>query len=391
MATAAAKKKSTGMKEEPDQQSPLVFAMRMLEKMLGGSPQDMFLTPTKTKTIVSMSNFEATVEAVLPTSIDGLDSPCKFPFKVLMLAIANRKDLEFSVADGTLFVKGGSRYKAQIVGSEASECPRVSMPKEVLSEFTVNSEASLTLKEGLRRAHIEKSLAALPDLTVHLSFKKKAAVVTTFDRSQMAAYHAENTSGEMFEVTLPLRLAESIFKDYLGETTVRVTENAVFTQVNGFKMSSLLPAAEDSNGVPIERVLEKIASLRKADLESSVLLKRSDFLDFLNNAKALSKSSALLKFEIGKSKAKLILEADGNKIEASIPAKADSDFEFLLDIAYVHTIAEKSKDDINLQLDESMMVLKSEDFLYAAVLSTPAEVEGAKSKKTSTKDYQQDD
>jgi len=342
----------------------------MLERLLGSSPQYVSLTPLKGKTLVSMHNMGVTAERLLPVVLAGLDSSWNFPFPLLSTALANRKTSTPKVEDGTLILRDpGSSYLAKIVGVEATQVPRVEVPKENFSELHVDSDTALLVRDGLKKVHLNKTLAALPDLTVHISLSKRSATLIAFDRSQMACAILPNNSGQSFEASLPLSRAESLFRDYLGETLIRVSPGLVYSQVDGYKLSISLPAEDDPAGVPLDRVLQKAKELKQADLSTSVVLKRKEFEDFLGNTRVLSKNAHSLSFKISKAASQISLDTDGNKIEATIPCKASKTFHFSMDTGYVASILDKSKGNIQLHIDESTVVLKTEELIYASVLS----------------------
>jgi hypothetical protein len=387
MATAA--KKQASNKEPVDageSSTSLGFIIKRIERMCGAAGfQNITLSPTKTKTLLSVQTPGATVETLIPTKIQGIgDSPWNFDYGKVSQAVAGRKAETVSIVDGSLKINA-QRYEAMIVGSEASSVPRVETFDDATCEFTVNGELRSLLKDGLNAVNLVKSMAALPDITVHLSFKKKSVNIVSFDRSQMVSFVAENTSGQVFEMTLPLPKAQSLFKDGIGDAVFRMKDGVVFMQDGAYKMSSSLPPAEEASGVPIYRVLERAKTLRSATLPRNVGILRADLVAFLDNARALSKTSALLKFQVLGSKTKVTISADGNSVSATIATHSDEKFDFMLDVAYVQAIIAKSKEDISISMDDSSFIFKTGDLVYAAVLSSEPESAGKGSSKKSKK------
>lgn len=388
MAAAAKPAKSNKMKEDaPEPASSLNFLLRRMEALAGtGGFKVVTFSPTKTKTLVSVQAQGITVETTLPGRVDGLEGSWEFQYPTVLQAVAGRTSESLRVSAGTLYIAANKgRYEVSLIGAESSGIGRAERITEPTCEIEVNSAMRILLKEGLAAVHLTKSMSALPDITLHMLFTKKVATLIAFDRSQMSVFSAPNTTGQQFAITLPLPRAESLFKDGLGDATVSIKEGLLTVTSGSFRMSSSLPPAEEAAGVPIERVVERAKMLKDHSLPKKVFLAASDLKAFLENARSLSKTSALLRFEVDGSAGhtRVTITADGNSISAVLDSKAKGKFDFYLDIAYVLAIISKAKEALSLEMDDDSFLFKSEGLTYAAVLSTPPakKATGKKAKK----------
>lgn len=391
-----ATKAKTSSKETAEETSgfDLGSTLKRLEKLAGaGGYPVLTISPTKSKALLSATNAGTTVEVSLPSKIEGLSSPWNFPFTTVVTAVSNRKGTTLSFVDSMLLVKN-RQFSSKLIGTEASGVPRATPPEASTCEFMLNGDLRVVMVDALAAVTLQKTLSALPDITVHLSFTKKSVSVTAFDKSQMANYHAANTTGQVFELTLPLPRAEALFRGTIGDGEVKSVDGLLFAKSGDYKLSISLPPPEEASGVPIARVLERVAQLRKMQLPREVVFKKDDLLAFLDNAKALSKSSAMLKLEVNSNgKSKVTISADGNSIEATIKSQAKESFGGYLDISYVQAILSKTKEEaVAVTMDDSVFIFRSENLVYSAVLSSPPnEGKRKKSKKAAAEGEEGDE
>jgi hypothetical protein len=69
-----------------------------------------------------------------------------------------------------------------------------------------------------------------------------------------------------------------------------------------------------------------------------------------------------------------------------VPSKSKKKFRFKLDIGYVQTIVAKAGDSIQLEIDDSALVFRTEELIYASVLSVDDDDEAKASKRKSKDD-----
>ena len=377
-------KKATTKEDAPESAKGLGFILKRMEKLAGAAGfSTVVLSPTKTKTLISAQLPGSTIETTLPEKLSGLDSPWSFEYAKMISAVMGRKAENLSIQDGALVIKD-ARYEAKIIGADTSNVPRVETIETPTCELKVNGEVQSILKDALTAVYLQKTLSAMPDITVHVQFKKKTVQVLTWDKSQMVVYSVPNTTGQVFEFTMPLPKASAIFKDGFGEAIIKFSEGVVYVQDGNYKISSSLPPPEEASGVPLDKVIARASVLRDAKLPKLVSFQRSDVVAFLENAKALSRTSALLKFQVNGSKTKVTISADGSSVSATMSSSSKEQFEFHLDIAYVQALISKSKDDLTIAMDTDSFVFKTDELVYAAVLSTaPGSEKTKKTKKTS--------
>lgn len=377
--------------DQPESATSLNFILKRMERLAGCAGfQTLSFSPMKTKTLLSASLMGSTVETTLPVKMVGLETSWNFEYGNVLTAVVGRKAEDVSMNDGTLKIKA-SRYAAEIVGSETNNVPRVEVFDDATVSFEVNSEFRSLMKDGLTAVRLQKSMAALPDITLHMSFRKKTVHLVSFDRSQMVSFMAENKTGQVFELTLPLPKAETLFKDGMGDFTFHAKDGVLSVVDGGFKMSTSLPPAEEAAGVPIERVLERAKAVRAQSLPRTVSFTRTDLTAFLDNARVLTKSSALLKFQVAGQKTRATISADGNSISATIASASKESFEFLLDVSYLQAILAKSKADITVEMDDDIFIFKTDRLIYTAVLSTTAEQTGSKAAGKSKASVEEED
>lgn len=382
MATAPKKRSNKVKDEAPLPVGTIPFSMQRLEKLLGGASSSVVtISPLKGKTLMTVQSQGSTAESVLSAPLPGLTAAWDFQYAALSAAILNRDNAEFTCTDGQLVIKD-KRYNATLQGVESPNTVRVEKPSQPTCDIEVNPEVWSLLEAMTSKVKISKSLAALPDITVHYLFTKKTALAVSFDRFQMAAYFLPNSSGLTFSLTLPLSRAESVFKGN-GVTSLLASKELLYVKAGSVSSSSSLPSVEDTTGVPVEAVLGRVKILRDAKFPKSVTLPKEDIQKFLNNSKAISNSNALLKIEVSESKSKLDLSADGNHVTATLPSKSKKNFSFKLDIAYVNTIVSKSAEEIQFEIDDSTLVYRNDSLIYASVLSVDEESEQPASKKKS--------
>jgi hypothetical protein len=346
------------------------------------------LSPFKEKTLVTIQAQGAVAEAVIPKSLEGHEAAWDFQFAALAAAVTKRDAAKFSFNGGQLDIKENN-YKVALQGVEANKVLRVEKPAEPTCSIEVDSELWVTLESMTSKVKIGKSLAALPDITVHYLFTKKLAMAVAFDRFQMAAYALPNTFGKTFELTLPLAKAESLFKTP-GVNLLAANEALVYIKAGTIAHSSSLPSVEDTTGVPTDSVVVRVKALRSAEFPKQVKLPTEELKKFLVNARAVSAANALLLVEVGDGSSRLTLSSDGNKVSAVVPSKSKKKFRFKLDIGYVQTIVSKAGDSIQLEIDDSALVFRTEELIYASVLSVDDD-DDAKASKRKSKDEELDE
>ncbi len=382
------KKKSaaeTDTKSLKDKESAkaLGFVLRRLEKIAGcGGFQNVVISPTKSKTLISAALTGTIVETTLPEKLKGLETAWNFDFAKLAMATVGRQSEDLSVEEDSLIIKDRNRYRAQLIGSEASNIPRVERVENAECQFEATGDVQVVMREALQAVNIVKSLPALPDITVHVSFTKKRVHVVTWDKSQMVSYLAKNETDQIFEFTLPLPRAQSLFKEGLGDATISINDGSLYVHDGAYRMSASLPPPEAAAGIPLERVKERAVAVRDLKLPRKVFFHRDALAGFLENAKALSRISALVKFEILVDSANLTISADGSNITATIPAQSKKEFTFFLDIAYVQAIMDKTKSDIEIHLDDNAFMMTADKIVYMAMLSSAPEKASKKVKET---------
>ena len=378
------------MKEDaPVSTSNLPFALQRLEKLLGGASNAVVtISALESKSLVSIQSQGGVAEVQLPP-LHGLTESWDFPFPTLSNAVHNRPNAEISFKSGELHIKD-RRYNATLQGSETKALLRVEKPTDPPCSVKMTSEIWAALAEMTTKVKVSKSLAAMPDITIHYAFSKKRAVAVAFDRFQMAAFALPNTFGVEFALTLPLSRAESLFKNGVGTSSLLASDALVYAKAGNISFSTSLPSVEDTTGVPVGAVLEQIKKLREAKFSKQVFLPKVEIQRFLDNSKAISNANALLQVEVGEGSSKLTLSSEGNKVSATIPSKAKRSFSFKLDIGYVNTIVSKSADDVQMEIDDGTLVFRTEQLIYASVLSVDDEAENEETSKKKSKKKEED-
>lgn len=386
MATAT---KQKGKEDAPVVVGALPSMLQRLEKLLGGGAGNGMVTmsPLKDKTLISFQAQGSVAEATVK-AFTGLDAAWDFPYVALSAAVLKRDSAQFTFNGGQLDIKD-KRYSSSLQGVESPKLNRVEKPSADYTVIEMDAILWSLLEEMTSKIKIGKSLAAMPDITIHYLFTKKMAMAVAFDRFQMAAYTVANQSGQEFELTFPMGRAESLFKNNIGVTVLASSGSSVFVKAGNTSFSCSLPSTEDTTGVPTEAVVGRIKSLRQAKFPNNVVLPTEELKKFLDNARAISKANALLKFEIGETSTKLTLSADGNRVSAVISSKAKKPFSFKLDISYVNTIVAKAGDSVQLEVDDSALVFRTDELIYASVLSVDDEDD--KPAKKRSKDAEADE
>lgn len=388
---------ATTSKSKTKEDAPIVMgtiptAILRLEKMLGGAAGSNMISfaPLKEKVLLSLQGNGSIAEAVLSKPIPGLDSSWDFPLASLSAALQKRDSAQIKFSGGQMDITD-KRYSTSLQGTETAKPLRVEKPAEGSTVIEVTPELWTTLEEMTGKVRISKSLAAMPDITIHFLFTKKLGLAVAFDRFQMAAFAVPNTFKQEFALTLPLAKAESLFKNNIGITVLAASESSLYTKAGTLSYSSSLPSVEDTTGVPTEAVVERVKALRSAKFPRNVVLPLEELKRFLANAKAISNANALLKFEIGETSTKLTLSAEGNKVSATVPSKAKKAFSFKLDIGYVNTIVAKSGEDVHLEVDDSALVFRTDELIYASVLSVDEESEQTSKKRSKNNDSEDEE
>lgn len=366
----------------------LSMMLKRLEKLAGtGGYISITVSPTKTKTCLSATNNGVTVETVLPEPTANLEAAWNFPYATLSSLVSGRKGVSLSMNDSTLVINSKNKgFSVKLIGSEATSVPKAAEPTTSDCEFQINGDTRVVMTDALNAVFLQKTLSALPDVTVHIEFKKKTVNVTAYDKSQMATYSAANTTGQEFSITLPLPRAMAVFKGTIGDAVVKAAEGILYAKSGTFKMSVSLPPADEASGVPVQRVIERTAQLRKMTLPKEVTFKKEDIVRFLENAQALTKTSAMLKMEVNANgRSKFTISAEGNSVEALIESRSKSTFESYVDVNYVQAVVSKTKDDsVSLAMDDSIFIFRNESLVYSAVLSSPPQDAPKKKKAKKT-------
>ena len=385
--TADNKTSNKSPKEEASESIDLATSLRRLEKLAGaGGYPHLTISATKSGgTLLSASVNGSTVAVTLKDGIDGLTEPLNFNFSSLVGLTQGRKINGLKMNASTLALDMG-RFKSDIVGVEASSIPNPKAPEGPTCEFEIGGEMRSLMADALTAVTIQKPLAALPDITVHLSFKKKNVSVTAFDKSQMVNYYSANTTGQVFELTLPLPKAEALFRGQIGDAKVQVVDGYLFAAAKPYRMSMTLPPPMEAAGVPIERVMERSVQLRSMELDLNVDVSREDLAAFMENAKVFFKSTAMLHLQVGKDgKSQVTVSSEGNSAKGVIRSKSKKEFEGWIDLSYVATLMAKCKGEtLGLSLDSSIFIFRDGPTVYSAVLSEPPST--TKSKKSKKPD-----
>lgn len=375
MATANTKKapakKNAPLKDDaPESANTLPALLIRMNQMSGSLGASFVLTPMKgDKTLITATAPGTSSEARLPMAIPGLTEARGFPVQSFLDAVLKRPKLQYKVDDFTLKIKG-VRYEAAVIGTEVTGIARPETIENPSVDLKFTADLIAAMKEGLEKVRISKTLDAMPDVTVHFSFRKKGLLIAAFDRSQMAFYKAANETGFVFELTLPLPRAEALLKNMQPESELKANDSLVWVKGLGITFSSALPSEDASHGIPIERVLERAKVLDGTSLARKVTFKKEDLVAFIANTGSIRKSSALLTFAVGADGVtELELSADGNVVKSKIQSKGKKAFRFLLDINYVNALIAKSEEFIELELDDAMLIYKSDDLIYASMLS----------------------
>ena len=175
--------KQKGKEDAPVVVGALPSALNRLEKLLGAGASTVTIAPIKDKTLLSVQSQGAVSEALLPKLLPGLASAWDFPFPTLAAALLKRDSAQFTFSDGQLNIKD-KNYTSALQGVEAASVMRVEKPSEPKCSIEMKPELWSMLEEMTGKIKIGKSLAALPDITVHFHFTKKLAMAVAFDRSR---------------------------------------------------------------------------------------------------------------------------------------------------------------------------------------------------------------
>lgn len=382
--------KNKGKEDAPVNAGTIPFALQRLDRLLGGAAAgNVTITPLKSKTLLSIQSQGAVAEASLSAPVQGLETSWDFPFVQLSAALQNHNTAEFNFDNGQLNIKD-KRYSATLQGSENAAVLRVEKPESPTCDIEVTPEIWSLLETMTAKIKISKSLASMPDITVHYLFSKKTAMAVAYDRFQMAAYFAPNTTGTTFSLTLPLAKAESVFKNSVGVTAMQATDALLYVKATGISFSTSLPSVEDTTGVPVEAVIGRVKSLRETNFKNTVLLPKAGILQFLSNSKAIANANALLKITVSsEGTANLELSSEGNKVNTTLKCKSTKNFKLKLDISYVNTIVSKASDSVQLETDGNTLIFREDNLLYASVLSVDDE-DTSSSKKSKANDDSED-
>jgi hypothetical protein len=346
--------------------------IKRLEKLAGsGGYPTLVISPAKNKTVLSATNNGIVVETQINEVLEGLTGPWSFPYATLTSLIGNRSGVVASLNESTLMLTAKG-FNASLAGTEASSIPRAKPPEVNAVSFKIDGELRLLMVEALQAVNLQKSLPALPDIVVNIQLDKKVSI-TAFDKSQMANFSRTNPTKQKFDFTLPLPKAEALFKGTLGDANVVISEGVMYAESGMFKMTMSLPPLDELTPVPIERVINRVAELRKMKLPRSVSMSKSGVANFLESARVLSKASAMIKMSVKSKGSTLTLTADGNSVEANIKTQSDEEFVGYIDLYYLQAILQKcSEDQLSISLDDTLFIFNSESLVYSAVLSTPA-------------------
>lgn len=372
MATKSKEKSATSksrVKDEPTPAGNLPFALQRLDKLLGGASNSIVtLTDIEGKTLVSVQSSNGVAEVPLDAPIAGLDASWDFPFQTLSAALQGKTNAKLACTAGQLSIKDKS-YLANLQGSESKAMLRVEKPSEPTASITVSSDIWAMLSEMTGKVKVSKSLAAMPDITVHYLFTEKTALAVAFDRFQLAAYFVPNNFGVTFSLTLPLPKAEALFKNNSGVTKLLASDALLYVKAGSLSFSTSLPSVEDTTGVSVDAVLPRVKAVRQTNPAKAVVIPKSSIQQFLENARAVSGANALLTVEVADSSSKLTLAADGNKVSSIVPSKSKKPFQFKLDIGYVNTIVAKAAENVQLEIDDSVLLFRTDTLVYASMLS----------------------
>jgi hypothetical protein len=366
-------KPSKKSKEDAPEGLDLSTSLRRLEKLAGaGGYPNLTVSATKSGgTLLSASANGSTAAVTLKDGIDGMTEALNFNFASLIGLTQGRKINALKLKASTLSIDLG-RFKSDIVGTEASTVPDPKVPEEPTCEFEINGEMRNLMADALTAVNLQKPLAALPDITVHLSFKKKNVSITSFDKSQM----------------VPLPRAEALFRGQIGDAKVKVVDGYLYASAKPYRMSMTLPPPTEAAGVPIERVMERSTQLRSMELDMNVDISREDLAAFMENAKVFFKSTAMLHLQVGKDgKSSVTVTSEGNTAKGLIRSKSKKEFEGWIDLAYVTTLMSKCKGEtLGLSLDSSIFIFRDGPTVYSAVLSEPPSTTKSKKSKKNDED-----
>ena len=385
----AYKNGSSGKEDKPVSTNSLPATLKRLERMApGATAGQVTISGVKQKTLITIQIPGSVAEAFIPQSIEGADSALSFAFTTLSSVLINRDNATFNIKGSELHIKDKA-YESKLQGVEATAVQRVEKPTEPTCEIDVTGDLWNTLKDLTSKVKVSRSLSTMPDITVHYLFTKKTALAVAFDRFQMAACMLPNESGTTFSLTLPLTVADNLFKIAAGVSSLIANESLLYVKAGGATFSTALPSVEDTTGVPTEAVIGQVKQLREAKFPKSVTLPKADVQKFIENSRAIGTTNALVKVMVGDGKTKITLSSEGNSVQGTLPSKSKKQFDFKLDIGYMNTIVEKSGDSLQLEVNDSTLVFRTDTLIYASMLSVDDE-ETSSSKKKKSKDDEEE-
>lgn len=345
----------------------------LLEKALGGV-ESLFITRGKVQGSVLRATNAGSVAVVrVPTlEIAGLkDTSVELDIKAFTGA-AKGRDVSLSFTGHNISIVSGKNYKASIAAAEAGSTPSVMPQEENTTKVRLTDDHKQFISKGLSLTKIEKTYSGITDTLVYIEATEKSITMATFEARQVAYVVVKNAIAfPVCSIVLPTGVMQKI-NVLQGEVVVEVSESTVLFKSKITDLQIPLPI-DTVNAIKRELVMEIIKSskAKSADTEASLIMLTTDLTSFLENAQALTQTGSEVLIQAGL-KGSVMLSVKTPKGEVVERFKGSVERPFALDFSFMKAALTRSKENVEIKLDESFAIVSSKEATYIAALSEMA-------------------
>ena len=344
----------------------------LLEKALGGV-ETLFITKGKTgSTLRATANGSVAVVRVPLLEIEGLkENSIELDLKAFTGA-AKGRDVSLAFTGHNISLSGGKNYRATVAAAEAGSVPGIMPQEENATKVRLTDEQKQFISRGLTLTKLEKTYSGITDTLVYIEATEKTITFASFEARQVAYIVAKNSLAfPTCSIVLPTGIMQKI-NVLQGEVVIEISES---TSLFKSKLTDLqIPLPIDTvNAIKRELVMDIIKSSRKkaVETETNLSMKTSDVNSFLENAQAITQpgSEVIIK-EASKGSVVLSVTTPKGKITERFEGSVSRPF--ALDFTFVRAALLRSKDTVDIKLDESFAIVASKEVTYIAALSEMA-------------------
>lgn len=358
---------------KPEESSSPAFGpyLKQLTK-LAGAAQEVILCTHKKGTQMTIVGLGSVASCVVPIRIEGEDFKCSLQITALDCAFGSTggRDAELSFKEDSLYVNT-KRSNFQIITKEAANLPTVETPKEGHVEVALDAEFWTILNNSLPYLRLEKVSASQPDCRLYVEATEKTIFIVSYDMFQLAFVSKKNTSGVVGSFNVPYASLQSVIKDLPNAAKTRLFfgEDSLILKSEVFSASySITPLAQ--NDPPGPDVKAKAREIAKTE-SSMVSFSAKDLEEVLGSLRSIAQDDTKIVFTAKGSKAKLEASSSFGSASVSLPlsVKTDSEVKFALELKFLRNLVGKWKEDLNIGLVDSALVLRTPAVTYVTVTS----------------------